>query len=42
MAVIAGEIVWNYLQMGQTLHKADLIMVCGSNDIRCVTARKGV
>lgn len=42
MAVIAGEIVWNYLQLGQTLHKADLIMVCGSNDIRWVTGGKGL
>ena len=33
-AAAHAEVVWDYMTMGHQLDRADLILVCGSNDIR--------
>ncbi|XP_041373800.1 uncharacterized protein SCO4629-like isoform X2 [Gigantopelta aegis] len=32
--VLQANKLWNYMQMGHTIEKADVILVCGSNDTR--------
>jgi uncharacterized SAM-binding protein YcdF (DUF218 family) len=32
-----ARVVWDYLRMGHRIDTADLILVCGSNDLRCDT-----